>query len=174
MPERAPIETKNLDAYGNAALPWSRPRDLLAQTHEVETSVFLSTVRPDGRPHTAGVGHVWHEGDLYFTTGPGTRKAKNLVTNPACAFAIGLKSIDLTLEGEAELVRDAATLEAVVAKFQAGGWPAEVEHGRLVAPYSAPSAGPPPWDLYRFRFHIAFGVATKEPWGATRWRFAVE
>ncbi len=30
MPEREPIETKNLDRYGNAALPWSRPHDLLA------------------------------------------------------------------------------------------------------------------------------------------------
>nr|MBA3644450.1 pyridoxamine 5'-phosphate oxidase family protein [Chloroflexia bacterium] len=38
-------------------------------------------------------------------------------------------------------------------------------------PYSAPSAGPPPWHLYRFTLHTAFGVATAEPSGATRWRF---
>ncbi len=30
MPERNPIETTNLDIYGNVELPWSRARDLLA------------------------------------------------------------------------------------------------------------------------------------------------
>jgi hypothetical protein len=25
--------------------------------------------------------------------------------------------------------------------------------------------------LYRFTFHTAFGVATAEPYGATRWQF---
>lgn len=29
MTERAPTEITNLDRYGSAALPWSRPHDLL-------------------------------------------------------------------------------------------------------------------------------------------------
>lgn len=41
----------------------------------------------------------------------------------------------------------------------------------FTAPFSAPSAGPPPWHAYRFIFHTAVGVATAEPNGATRWRF---
>ncbi len=45
------------------------------------------------------------------------------------------------------------------------------EGDAFTAPYSAPSAGPPPWHLYRFTFHTAFGVAGEEPYGATRWRF---
>ena len=45
-----------------------------------------------------------------------------------------------------------------------------MEGDAFTAPFSAPSAGPPPWHLYRFRFHTAF-VATAEPYGATRWRF---
>jgi hypothetical protein len=44
-------------------------------------------------------------------------------------------------------------------------------YGSPTAPFSAPSAGPPPWHLYRFKLHTAFGVATAEPYGATRWRF---
>ena len=40
------------------------------------------------------------------------------------------------------------------------------------APYSAPSAGRPPWHLYRVTVHTAFGVATAEPHGTSRWRFA--
>ncbi len=35
-----------------------------------------------------------------------------------------------------------------------------------------PSAGPPPWDLYSATPITIFGVATAEPYGATRWRFA--
>ena len=44
----------------------------------------------------------------------------------------------------------------------------------FTAPYSAPSAGPPPWHLYRLAFHTAFGTATVEPFGATRWRLIAE
>jgi len=49
---------------------------------------------------------------------------------------------------------------------------AQVAGDALTAPFSAPSAGPPPWYLYRVTFHTAIGVATAEPYGATRWRFA--
>ena len=34
------------------------------------------------------------------------------------------------------------------------------------------SAGPAPWYLFRITIDTAFGVATEEPHGATRWRFA--
>lgn len=79
--------------------------------------------------------------------------------------------IDLVLEGEASRVTDGPTLEALAAKYRDGGWPVEVEGDAFTAPYSAPSAGPPPWDLYRFTIRTAFGVTTAEPFGATRWRF---
>ena len=49
----------------------------------------------------------------------------------------------------------------------------QVEGDAFTAPYSAPSAGPPPWHLYRCTFHTAIGNATAEPHGATRWRFEV-
>jgi hypothetical protein len=47
-----------------------------------------------------------------------------------------------------------------------------VEGDALTAPFSAPSAGPPPWHVYRFTFATVVGVATEEPYGATRWSFA--
>lgn len=173
MAERTPDEVTNLDRYGSPALPWSRPRDILAaDPPQPGASFFLGTARPDGRPHAAAVGALWRDGDLYFTSGAETRKARNLAANPACTFAVGLEGIDLILEGEATRVTDRATLEEVARLFRAGGWPAEVEGEAFTAPYSAPSAGPPPWQLYRFTVHTAFGVATAEPYGATRWRFA--
>jgi hypothetical protein len=168
-----PISTTNLDQYGSAELPWSRPRDVLASdTPTADLTFFVATVRPDGRPHTAGVGAVWVDDALYFVGGPGTRRSRNLAANPACSVAVRLRGIDLTLEGEAHRVTDSATLERVAAVYNTGGWPATVEGDALTAPFSAPSAGPPPWHLYRLTLHRAIGVAAAEPHGATRWDFA--
>jgi hypothetical protein len=82
-----------------------------------------------------------------------------------------LEGIDLVLEGEAHRVTDQPTLEQVAQLYREDGWPTQVQGDAFTAPYSAPSAGKPPYYLYRFTFHTAFGVATKEPNGATRWRF---
>ena len=176
MADLEPLETTNLDTYGNAPLPWSRPRDILAASLEPTDPArdyrgYLGTTRPDGRPHSAGVGAMWYDGDLYVVSGPGTRKSRNLEANHAATITMDLSGIDLILEGEATRVTDRETLEAVAARYRQVGWPAEVEGDAFTAPYSAPSAGPPPWHLYRFAFHTAFGVATEEPHGATRWRF---
>jgi len=46
-----------------------------------------------------------------------------------------------------------------------------VRDGALYADYSAPSAGPPPWDVYEVRPETVFALGTAEPYGATRWRF---
>lgn len=167
--ERQPVDVTNLDGYGFPALPWSRPRDLLATATPV--TFFLGTSRPDGRPHSAGIGAAWLDGDFYFTSGPGTLKARNLAANPACTISVRLEGIDLVIEGDAARDVDASTLEQVASRYREGGWPAEVEGDGFTASFSAPSAGPPPWHLYRFGFHTAFGVTTTEPYGATRWRF---
>ncbi len=172
MADRTPIETKNLDMYGNAPLPWSRPRDHFAALIFLPAT-FLGTMRPDGRPHAAVIGALWIDGDIYFTSGPGTRKSRNLAANPACTIAMRLATIDIVLEGEAVRVTDGLTLERVAARIREGGWPVQVEGDAITAPYAAPSAGPPPWHLYRFTYHTAIGNAIAEPHGATRWRFAV-
>lgn len=172
MTDRTPVETKNLDRYGYAELPWDRPHHVLAVgSPGPDTTHFLGTMRPDGRPHAAGVGAIWLDGDLYFTSNPRTQKARNLAANPACTISVRAEGIDLVFEGEANRVTDKPTLEQAVAIYREGGWPAEVEDDAFTAPFSAPSAGPPPWHLYRLTFHTVFGVATAEPFGATRWRF---
>ncbi|HEY2604215.1 MAG TPA: pyridoxamine 5'-phosphate oxidase family protein [Thermoleophilaceae bacterium] len=165
------METKNLDIYGSAPIPWSRARDALAASRGPELPFFLGTVRPDGTPHAAGIGAVWVDDTLWFVTGPGTRKARNVAANPACTISCRLPGIDVVLEGRAERVTDADALERLAAVYREGGWPAKVEGDAFTAPYSAPSAGPPPWHLYRVTLHTAFGVASEEPHGASRWRF---
>jgi hypothetical protein len=172
MPDRTPTRTTNLDRYGNDALSWERAHDALAKsTAGTDITHFLGTVDPDGRPHVAGVGAAWYDGDLYVTSSLAARKGRNLMANPACTIAVKLPGIDLTLRGTAELVTDAATLEQLAAIYREGGWPAQVEGDALTAPFSAPSAGPPPWHLFRFTFDTVVGVGGEEPHGATRWDF---
>lgn len=49
------------------------------------------------------------DGDVYFTAGPGSRKARNLAANPACTISARFSGIDLVMEGDAARVVDAAT-----------------------------------------------------------------
>jgi hypothetical protein len=128
-------------------------------------------VRPDGRPHVAAVGALWDDGKFYFTSGPQTRKSRNLAHNPACVLSVTLPNLDLVVEGTAARVTDAATLQRLAQRYVAQGWPARVSDDAFTAEYSAPSAGPPPWHLYVLAPSTAFGVATAEPSGATRWQF---
>lgn len=134
-------------------------------------TTWLSTVRPDGKPHTTGVGALWIDDRFYFTSGPKTRKSRNLARNPSCVISVPLPDLDLVVEGTATRVTDEATLERLANAYADQGWPATAKDGALTAEYSAPSAGPPPWDLYEVIPKTAFGVATKEPFGATRWSF---
>jgi hypothetical protein len=145
-----PRETVNLaELYEQDFMPWDRALKALG-TGSVgpEIPCFLCTVRSNGRPHSAGIGGAEHNGGLYFTSGPKTRKSRNLAENPACTLSLRLDGIDLILEGNARRVADSATLEAVAAVFRDGGWTAVVDGDAITAPYSAQSAGPPPWQLY--------------------------
>ena len=166
------MDTTNLDIYGHPPLAWSRAeRQLEAAVGQFDAHFFLATVRPDGRPHVAGIGALWVDGKFYFVSGPGTRKSKNLADRADCAISVNLPDLDLVVEGTATKVTDGPTLERLAKLYDAQGWPATVKDGAFTAPYSAPSAGPPPWDLYEFTPTTAFGVASAEPFGAMRWDF---
>ena len=89
------------------ATEWSQGRAVLASADVY----WLSTVRPDGRPHVTPLLGVWFAGALYFCTGPDERKAKNLAENRHCILTTGhstLDGLDLVVEGAAEVVDDLA------------------------------------------------------------------
>lgn len=172
------MEQKNLDIYGNEPIPWSRALEQLdAITEQTapgepdKSPPWLATTRSDGRPHLTAVGALWVDEKFYFTSGAGTRKSQNLAENSNCVVSVSLPDLDLVVEGTAAKVTDKATLQHLAERYVAQGWPARVSDGAFTAEFSAPSAGPPPWDLYEVTPVTAFGVATAEPWGATRWRF---
>jgi uncharacterized pyridoxamine 5'-phosphate oxidase family protein len=163
-------KSKNLDIYEHAALPWSRALELL-NAGDSNGSWWLATTRPDGRPHVVGIGALWLDDRVYIVSGAGTRKSRNLSANPNCALSVSLPGLDLVIEGTAVRVTDQATLKRLAERYDAQGWPATVKDRAFTAPYSAPSAGPPPWNLYVVAPVAAFAVASAEPHGATRWQF---
>lgn len=171
MTREQETDQKNLaDLYGLDPIPWSRALEALESTEPTQTS-FIATTRPDGRPHLAGVGALWDGGKVYIVSGAGTRKSRNLARNANCAISMALKGIDLVFEGWAERVTDDETLQRIAKRYGDQGWPAVVKDGAFTYDYSAPSAGPPPWDLYAVTPTTIFGVLSDEPGGATRWRF---
>ncbi|MFI6869029.1 pyridoxamine 5'-phosphate oxidase family protein [Nocardia sp. NPDC050406] len=170
LPE--PVEAKDLNIYGDAKLPWSRAyKALEVGIGLAETASFLTTVGVDSRPHSTGIGAMAHGGYLYFTSGPRTVKSRNLAVNPACALAFRFPEVDLTFEGDAQRTTEIDELDALTELYRRFDWPAERSGDAITAPFSAQSAGPGPWHLYRFVIRTAVGVALTEPHGATSWRF---
>lgn len=134
---------------------------------------WLATINPDGSPHVTGVGALWADGCWWFETGKGTRKGKNLARDPRCTLSVATKEFDVVIEGEAAVVTDPATVATMAARWVAAGWPARVDDSgqALTADFSAPSAGPPPWYVYRLTPRAATALGVTDPGGATRWRF---
>jgi nitroimidazol reductase NimA-like FMN-containing flavoprotein (pyridoxamine 5'-phosphate oxidase superfamily) len=133
---------------------------------------WLATVRPDGRPHVVPVLAVWVDGALHFSAGPTTRKGKNLACNPHCVVTVASDALHLVLEGEVAKVSDAGRLERVAEVYATKyGWQVTVRDGAFYAD-GAPTAGPPPYEVYELTPTRAFGFGMDESLGATRWRFA--
>ena len=156
-------------------MPWSRARRQLVaasggKPKSQQGAHWLATSGPRGA-HVSGIGALWSGDRFYIVSGPRTRKSRDLAKDPRCAISVSLPDLDLVVEGKARRVTDQQTLRRLAKRFNAQGWPARVEKNAFTAPYSAPSAGRPPWYLYEMTPLTAFGVATKKPFGATRWRF---
>ena len=96
---------------GATPTPW---RDVVAVLEQAEI-FWMSTVRPDGRPHVTPLPAVWLDGALHFGTGLGEQKGRNLVRNPNCILTTGnntyREGLDVVVEGRVERVTDRSTLE---------------------------------------------------------------
>lgn len=168
--------SRNLDGYGAPPVDWTRVREVLDTrlTQAPNTggpdrhTVWLTTINPDGSPHVMAVGVVGVQGNWYFTSGLATRKSRNLARDPRCVFSVATRPFDLVIEGTALRVSDGEELQSVAEAFRRDGWPAEVDGDALTAAFSAPSAGPPPWYVYRVEPSTVFALATSEPSGATK------
>jgi hypothetical protein len=135
-------------------------------------STWLATINADGSPHVTGIGAAWVDGTFWFETGERTRKGRILARDPRCTLSVATHEFDLVLEGEAHKVTDPEQVARIAAVYQED-WPCQVDESvlALTAEYSAPSAGPPPWHVYRVTPRAATVLQVVEPAGATRWRF---
>ncbi|UED86460.1 pyridoxamine 5'-phosphate oxidase family protein [Streptomyces profundus] len=147
--------------------PWATALRALA-----EAEIFwLSTVRPDGRPHVTPLLAIWQDGRAWFTTGPGERKAKNLAANPEVVLTTGRdtlhQGLDLSIEGRARRSTDAEALrrlaDAYAAKY-GQDWAFEAREGAL---HHAEGGSALLFELTPSR---VFGFA-KNPYSQTRWDF---
>ena len=175
------MEASNLaDLYHLPLMDWGRVAARLdegmSQTPRTggpdRHTCWLATINPDGRPHVTGIGALWVDGTFWFETGDGTRKAKNLARDARCSISVALHEFDLVVEGTAAKITDPSTVAVMAARW-AEDWPCRVDDtGRaLTADFSAPSAGPPPWFVYRVAPRAATALETVEPGGATHWEF---
>ena len=155
-----PSSERTLNQVHGRQLSWHDARKRLEEP-EFGRTYWLSTIRPDGRPHVMPLIGLWQDDAMYFITGPRTRKGRNLAADGRSvltAHSPTLPSVDLVLDGDAGRVTDEDELRAVADGYRSKlNWPVEVKDGRFDGP-NAPSAGPPPYDLYRFRPRIAFGL----------------
>ena len=99
------------------ATPWASALAVLG-----EAEVFwLSTVRPDGRPHVTPLLAAWSLGGVCFTTGGQERKARNLDNEPRCVLTTGtnaLTGLDVVIEGVAAVVEQHADRAQAVSDLE--------------------------------------------------------
>ena len=149
------------------ATPWQDALDILQ-----EAMIFwLSTVRPNGRPHVTSLIAVWVDDALYLCTGEHERKRKNLGGNPHCVLTTGSNTyeegIDIVIEGDAERIIDHMALQRVADAYEAkygAAWHFDVDNGAFQ------SGGHEAW-VYRVAPVTAFGFGKGDPFSQTRWRF---
>ncbi|OBG47221.1 pyridoxamine 5'-phosphate oxidase [Mycobacterium alsense] len=172
------ITQRNLDGYGAPPIGWARVDEVLdSQLTQAPGSggpqrhtLWLTTINPDGGPHVTPVAMVRCGGSWYFTSGPATRKSRNLARDGRCVVSVATDPFDLVVEGAAKRVTDANELAFAAEAFAAWDWPVEVAGDALTGPYSAPSAGPAPWHVYRVDPSTVFALGTSEPFGATKFQ----
>ncbi|MEU7006167.1 pyridoxamine 5'-phosphate oxidase family protein [Streptomyces sp. NPDC046332] len=146
---------------------WSEAAEQLARAEVF----WLTTVRPEGRPHVTPLIAVWSEDALHFCTGPDERKARNLAENGEVVLTTGTPSLgegfDLVVEGRADRVTDEARLRALADAYvekYGSDWRFDVRDGAFVGDGGTAL-------VFAVAPRTVFGFAKGEPFGQTRWRF---
>jgi len=168
---RSPEPIAELDARfsseGATPTQWTEARQLL----EAAEVFWVSTVRPDGRPHVTPLIAVWLDEALYFCTGPTERKNKNLARNPHCILTTGCNAfdegLDLVVEGDAVRVSDEARLRRLAEEYESkygSDWHFDVRDGAFAHEGGVAL-------VYQVAPVKAFGFRKGDEFSQTRWRF---
>jgi PPOX class probable F420-dependent enzyme len=95
---------------GAGLLPWEWAQDRLASSHDY----WLATVTADGAPHLMPVWAVWLEGQLWFSSSVGSRKARNLEAEPRCTLSTDNPLEPVVVHGRAQRITDRDALEVML------------------------------------------------------------
>jgi Pyridoxamine 5'-phosphate oxidase len=140
--------------------PWAWAAERLEKSH----NYWISTTRPDGRPHLMVVWGVWWENAFWFSTGPRTRKAKNIAANPQCVIGTEKADEAVIVEGIAQEIEDRAVWKQIAESY-------DRKYGGDLLPLLESSGG----SIFRVQPRVAFGQdehAANFVESATRWQFA--
>lgn len=161
---------------GAVATDWAEARRRFAQAQVY----WLSTVRPDGRPHVTPLLSVWFDGAAHFCTGPAEQKPLNLAANPLCTLTTGCNTLDegldIALEGRAARVADDALLRHIAVEYESKYGPvwrfdvrdgAFVQHGAHLSDETKAGRAL----VYEVAPVTAYGFGKGEAFSQTRWRF---
>lgn len=147
--------------------PWDAARDQL----DGASTYWISTVRPDGRPHVTTIAGIWLDEAVHFVTGRSERKAKNLAGNAQVVVTTGCNGwdgLDIVVEGQAVRVTDPDRLRRLADAFRAkydDFFGFRIVDGRLQNP-----GGTDEPLAFEIRFAKAFGFGKGESFSQTRWR----
>lgn len=140
--------------------PWAWALERLEKSH----NYWIATTRPGGRPHLMLVWGVWWEDAFWFSTGPNTRKAKNIAAQAYCSIATEQADEAVILEGVPCEIKDRAAWKRLAVVYNK-------KYGGDVEPLLESSSG----NVYRVEPQTAFAQdehAANFAESVTRWRFS--
>jgi general stress protein 26 len=167
----ATLPATNLDRRFSSSDAQPTPWTEAVQSLEQAEVYWISTVRPDGRPHVTPMIGLWLDGALIFTTGETEQKARNLEANPHVVITTGCNALgeglDVVIEGDAVRITDNARLQRIADAYATTyeGWHFDVHDGAFLNDAGATAL------VFAVVPVKAFGFGKGEPFSQTRWRF---
>lgn len=166
-----PIQVSVDDRYsadGIAPTPWEEVREVLASTE----IYALTTLLPDGMPHTVPISGIVDDHGFLFCTGPNEQKARNIARDLRGSVHVGstlfFEGIDIVVRGRIERVTDQPTLqylaEAFIAKY-GEFWTFGVGDEALINHHELPA-----W-VFRLVPDVAHSFTRAEQTAQTRYEF---
>lgn len=135
---------------------------------------WLTTVDRDLRPHTRPLFAVISHGALHVSSSATASKTAHLAAGVGVSVATASEHLDIVWSGSPSRVTDRDALAAVAEAYRTTyGWDVAVDDSEaaLRAPYGAPTAGAPPYEVFRVDPSSVHAVATGERFSgrSTRW-----
>jgi general stress protein 26 len=139
--------------------PWSWALERIEKSH----NYWIATSRPESRPHLMLVWGIWWQDAFWFSTGPRTRKAKNIAGLPDVVIATERTDEAVILEGAAEEITDRTVWKQLATIYNR-------KYGGDIEPILTASDG----SVFRVRPRVVFAQdehAENFADAVTRWRF---